>query len=90
MRFGKKPHVAHSPWLLSSDDVVKKTRRFADPRAWGAWHNERDPEEIDLGFFWGLGAEGRIDRSLPLGDQYNVARPGYAYHGPRQKPSIQT
>ncbi len=90
MRYGKKPHVAHSPWLLSSDDVVKKTRRFADPRAWGAWHNQRDEEEIDLGFFWGLGPEGRIDRSLPLGDQYNVARPGYAYHGPRVKPSIQT
>jgi WD40 repeat protein len=90
MRYGKKPHVSHSPWLLSSDDVVKKTRRFADPRAWGAWHNERDEEEIDLGFFWGLGAEGRRDRSLPYGDQYNVARPGFAYHGPRVKPSVHT
>ena len=90
MRYGKKPHATHSPWLLSSDDVVRKTRRFADPRAWGAWHNQRDEEEIDLGFFWGLGAEGRIDRSLPLGDQYNVARPGYAYHGPRVKPSVYT
>ena len=40
--------MAHNPWLLSSDDVVKKTRRFADPRAWGAWHNERDPAEIEI------------------------------------------
>ena len=29
-------------------------------------------------------------RSLPEGDQYNVARPGYAYHGPRVRPSEQT
>lgn len=66
------------------------TSAAADPRAWGAWANERDPEEIDLGFYWGLGAEGRKDRSLPLGDQYNVARPGYVYNGPRRQPSRQT
>lgn len=89
MRFGKKVKTT-SPWTVSSDDVVKKTRRYADPRGWGDWANHRDPEEIDLGFYWGLGAEGRKDHSLPLGDQYNVARPGYVYNGPRVKPSYQT
>ena len=39
---------------------------------------KRDPEELDLGFYHGLAAEGRRDRSLPLGDQFNVARPGCA------------
>lgn len=45
-QFGKKVKQGKSPWLLSSDDVVKKTRRFADPR--GEQHHIFFPTSVEL------------------------------------------